>query len=80
MLDRRTFVAAAGATLAAPAIAARRSPAARSRAAFLWGAATAGHQIEGNNTNSDMWLLENVQPTVFAEPSATRATAWCCGR
>ena len=36
---------------------------------FLWGVAGAGHQIEGNNVNSDIWLLEHVQPTVFAEPS-----------
>src|SRR4051794_30171042 len=36
---------------------------------FLWGAATAGHQVEGNNTNSDLWVLEHVQPTLFAEPS-----------
>jgi beta-glucosidase len=36
---------------------------------FLWGAATAGHQIEGNNVNSDIWLLENVKPTIFSEPS-----------
>lgn len=25
---------------------------------FLWGASTAPHQIEGNNTNSDWWALE----------------------
>jgi beta-glucosidase len=36
---------------------------------FLWGAASAGHQIEGNNTASDNWLVENVKPTVFREPS-----------
>ena len=36
---------------------------------FLWGAATAGHQVEGNNTNSDLWYLEHVKPTLFAEPS-----------
>ncbi len=41
--------------------------AARSR--FLWGAATAGHQVEGNNINADIWLLEQVKPTVFVEPS-----------
>ena len=35
---------------------------------FLWGAATAGHQIEGNDPNSDFWLLENIKPTLFAEP------------
>jgi beta-glucosidase len=36
---------------------------------FLWGAATAGHQVEGDNTNSDTWFAENVDPTVFMEPS-----------
>ena len=36
---------------------------------FLWGVATAGHQIEGNNINSDIWLLEHVQPTIFMESS-----------
>ncbi len=36
---------------------------------FLWGTATAAHQIEGNNTNSDFWLAENIKPTLFAEPS-----------
>lgn len=36
---------------------------------FLWGAATSGHQTEGNNVNSDGWLNETVRPTVFAEPS-----------
>jgi len=36
---------------------------------FLWGAATAAHQVEGNNVNSDTWVLEHVQPTIFAEPS-----------
>jgi beta-glucosidase len=27
---------------------------------FLWGAATAAHQIEGNNTNSDWWWSESM--------------------
>jgi beta-glucosidase len=36
---------------------------------FLWGAATAGHQVEGNNVNSDSWLLEHLPETIFAEPS-----------
>src|SRR6266702_1403536 len=26
---------------------------------FLWGAATAAHQIEGNNLNNDWWKLEH---------------------
>ncbi len=36
---------------------------------FLWGVATAGHQVEGNNVNSDIWLLEHLPGTIFAEPS-----------
>jgi beta-glucosidase len=38
-------------------------------AGFLWGTATAAHQVEGNNTNSDFWVLEHLPGTVFAEPS-----------
>jgi len=66
-IDRRMFIAAAGATLAAPALAQRSSGSFPK--GFIWGTATAGHQIEGNNVNSDVWFLENVQPTIFAEPS-----------
>jgi beta-glucosidase len=29
---------------------------------FLCGVANAAHQIEGNNTNSDYWFLENIKP------------------
>jgi beta-glucosidase len=36
---------------------------------FLWGAATAAHQVEGNNSNSDAWVLEHLKPSTFAEPS-----------
>jgi beta-glucosidase len=36
---------------------------------FIWGAATAAHQIEGNNVNSDFWFLENLEPTTFVERS-----------
>lgn len=36
---------------------------------FLWGTATAAHQVEGNNTNSDFWVMEHLPDTVFAEPS-----------
>ncbi|XVU28658.1 family 1 glycosylhydrolase [Actinoplanes sp. CA-054009] len=31
-------------------------------AGFLWGAATAPHQIEGNNVNSDFWQAEAAMP------------------
>jgi len=36
---------------------------------FVWGAATAAHQVEGNNINSDLWVLEHCKPTLFEEPS-----------
>ncbi|NGY05926.1 glycoside hydrolase family 1 protein [Solimonas terrae] len=36
---------------------------------FLWGCATAGHQVEGNNINADFWVYENVKPTLFADRS-----------
>ena len=42
----------------------------RSLPGFLWGAASAPHQNEGNNTNSDMWALEQLPGSSFAEPSA----------
>ena len=43
---------------------------------FLWGAATAGHQIEGDNTTSDTWFLENVSPTIFKERSGKACNSW----
>jgi beta-glucosidase len=43
---------------------------------FLWGAATAGHQVEGNNVNSDVWALEHVRPSAYAEPSADAANSF----
>jgi beta-glucosidase len=36
---------------------------------FLWGAATAGHQVEGGNVNADMWEAEWAESSGFAEPS-----------
>jgi beta-glucosidase len=36
---------------------------------FLWGAATAAHQIEGGNTNSDFWMVEHSGNPRFVEPS-----------
>src|SRR4029077_17277241 len=36
---------------------------------FLWGAATAAHQVEGNNVNSDLWLVEHLGQTMFREAS-----------
>ncbi|HEX7853544.1 MAG TPA: family 1 glycosylhydrolase [Sphingobium sp.] len=78
-VDRRTLLAAAGATALTASmdtLAHAAAPAGRFPDGFLWGAATAGHQIEGNNVNSDMWLLENVKPTIFTEPSADAANSF----
>jgi beta-glucosidase len=36
---------------------------------FLWGAATAAHQVEGNNINTDLWLIERLPHSMFKEPS-----------
>jgi beta-glucosidase len=36
---------------------------------FLWGAATAAHQVEGGNVNNDHWELEHLPHSPFAEPS-----------
>ncbi len=36
---------------------------------FLWGTATAAHQIEGGNSNNDWWELEHAPDTNCAEPS-----------
>jgi beta-glucosidase len=36
---------------------------------FLWGAATAAHQTEGNNVNNDWWAREHDQNSPVAEPS-----------
>jgi len=43
---------------------------------FLWGVATAGHQNEGDNTTSDTWFLEQVQPSIFAERSGRACNTW----
>ncbi len=36
---------------------------------FLWGVATAAHQVEGNNVSCDAWLMEHLPGTVYREPS-----------
>lgn len=36
---------------------------------FLLGAATAAHQVEGNNTNSDCWAQEQMPHSSYKEPS-----------
>lgn len=36
---------------------------------FMIGAATAAHQVEGNNVNSDFWAMEQVPNSTYKEPS-----------
>ena len=36
---------------------------------FMVGAATAAHQVEGNNIHSDYWLQEQLEHSSFVEPS-----------
>ena len=36
---------------------------------FLWGAATAGAQVEGNNTTSDLWALEHLPHSMYKDLS-----------
>ena len=72
--SRRTLVAAAGAGAGLAASQARARPAPKPARAprpgeFLWGVATAAHQIEGNNQNNDFWVLERVKDTYYSEPS-----------
>jgi beta-glucosidase len=43
---------------------------------FLWGVAHAGHQVEGDNVDSDTWFAEHVSPTVFKEPSGKACNSW----
>ena len=72
-LTRRGAVGSMAALALTPTVAVSPARAAKARKptpAFLWGTATAAHQIEGNNVNSDFWLAENVKPTLFREPSA----------
>jgi beta-glucosidase len=68
-IDRRTLIAAGAAVAAAPAAHAAAPSKSGFPRRFLWGAATAGHQIEGNNVNADNWVAENTRPTAYAEPS-----------
>jgi len=66
MIRRDLLVAGAAAALASPAIAQPKRALPKD---FLWGTAISAHQSEGGNTNSDAWLMENLQPSMFKERS-----------
>ena len=77
MINRRALIAGSLALASTPVLAkagvTKASP--QFPKGFLWGASTAPHQIEGNNTASDLWFIENQQPTIFAEPSGDAANS-----
>jgi beta-glucosidase len=69
-MTMRRHVLAGLAASAATAAGARPSVPRRSwPKGFLWGAAISAHQSEGNNVNSDSWLLEHLPETVYKESS-----------
>jgi beta-glucosidase len=43
---------------------------------FLWGAASAAHQIEGGNVNNDWWAFEHAPGTPCAAPSGDACDSW----
>lgn len=80
-LDRRTLLAgtaALGASQALVPVAAVASPPPGGSfpKGFLWGASTAAHQVEGNNINADIWPMENLPGTTFAERSGDAANSF----
>jgi beta-glucosidase len=75
LLWKASAAAAAGAVSRlsfAQSASAAPAPAAKGNAFpdhFLWGCATAAHQVEGNNTNSDFWMMENLPHSMFQQRS-----------
>jgi len=77
-LSRRTMLMAAAALATSPSLA-RRGPQVQGGVFpknFLWGAATSAYQVEGNNINSDVWMVENLPGTLYAERSGDAANSF----
>jgi beta-glucosidase len=43
---------------------------------FLWGTATAAHQVEGGNVNNDWWAFEHAPGSPCAESSGDACDSW----
>jgi len=69
MVGSKSLSQTAGGDQARPAASASADKSRSFPDKFLWGCATAGHQVEGNNTSSDLWLMEHLPGTIFKEPS-----------
>ena len=67
--SRRDILAGLAATTVAGASPGHAAPLRAVPKGFLWGAAISAHQSEGNDVNSDSWLLENLPETVYKDPS-----------
>lgn len=81
ILNRREMLAGTAAGLLAQfpmagLLARDVTPTRRFPTGFRWGAATAAYQTEGNNVNSDIWLLEGMQPTTYVERSGDAANSF----
>lgn len=69
MTTRREVLGGLAAATALGAAPLRAAPRRAMPKGFLWGAAISAHQSEGNDVNSDSWLLENLPETVYKDPS-----------
>lgn len=49
-------------------------------AGFLWGSATASHQVEGNNTNNDWYAWEQIPGKIINGDKSGKACDWWNGR
>ena len=47
---------------------------------FVWGPATAAHQVEGGNLNNDWWAWEHNPGSGWAEPATADRFARFCAR
>lgn len=47
---------------------------------FLWGTATAAHQVEGGNTNNDFWAWEQEPGYILNGDKSGNACEWWAGR
>lgn len=77
-IDRRTILIAGSETGVAAALPASLTAQTSLQwpANFMCGVATAAHQIEGNNFNTDYWLLESIPSSNFKERSGDACDSW----